>query len=315
LKNRNPEKFSTPKAFRHKMPGVVLSASGKDATKIPTPGMANSHRRNSSAKNYFVNLRLPARIFGKPGRERSMKKSARDPKQILFSCVLIASLLICAGVTLAAQKKGATPAAASVFAQDKGKFVIQLKGQTVGHEDFDIAPSGGGWTARGTTDLKPPDSAATRTSGTLALQPDGAPISYEWTSQAEKKNGAHILFANGVAKITLEMQGARPFEQDMTFNTPLIAVLDNNLYYQYAVLARIYDWSKSGAQNLPVLIPQELTPGSVVVEATGSLIAGGKSYDGLRVTTSDLQILLYLDTNHRLMRLEVPAASVSVVRE
>lgn len=130
-----------------------------------------------------------------------------------------------------------------------------------------------------------------------------------------KKNGAHILFANGIAKITLEMQGARPFEQDMTFGTPLIAILDNNLYYQYAVLARIYDWSKSGAQNLPVLIPQELTPGSIVVEPAGSLTAGGKSFDGLRVTTSDLQVLLYLDANHRLMRLEVPEAKVSVVRE
>ena len=244
-----------------------------------------------------------------------MKKSTREQGQRIFFCVLIASLLVGAGVTFAAQKKSATPAAASVFTQDKGKFVIQLKGQTVGHEDFDIAPSGGGWTARGTTDLKPPDSAATRTSGTLALQPDGAPISYEWSSQAEKKNGAHILFVNGIAKITLEMQGARPFQQDMTFNTPLIAVLDNNLYYQYAVLARLYDWSKSGAQNLPVLIPQELTPGSVVVESSGALTSGGKSYEGLRVTTSDLQILLYLDSNHRLMRLEVPAASVSVVRE
>jgi hypothetical protein len=244
-----------------------------------------------------------------------MKKSTGDPKQKMFPCLLGISLLVSAGLAVAAQKKNPPPVAASVFAQDKGKFLIQLKGQTVGHEEFDITPAGGGWTARGTTDLKPPDSAATRTSGTLTLQPDGAPISYEWTSQADKKNGAHILFANGVAKITLEMQGARPFEQDMSFNTPLIAVLDNNLYYQYAVLARLYDWSKNGAQNLPVLIPQELTPGSVVVESTGSLNSGGKSYDGLRVTSSDLQITLYLDSNHRLMRLEVPAVNVSVVRE
>jgi hypothetical protein len=64
-----------------------------------------------------------------------------------------------------------------------------------------------------------------------------------------------------------------------------------------------------------VLVPQELTPGSIVVEPAGSLTAGGKSFDGLRVTTSDLQVLLYLDANHRLMRLEVPEAKVSVVRE
>lgn len=101
----------------------------------------------------------------------------------------------------------------------------------------------------------------------------------------------------------------------MTFGTPLIAVLDNNLYYQYGVLARVYDWSKGGAQTLPVLIPQELTPGSVSVESTGAATANGKSYDGLRVTTSDLEVLLYLDAHHRLMRLEVPAAKVAVVRD
>jgi hypothetical protein len=244
-----------------------------------------------------------------------MQRPTNGKYKKIIACVLTTGLFVCAALTLAAEKKGAASAGSSVFAQDKGKFTIQLNGQTVGHEDFEISQSGGGWTARGTTDLKAPDSAAARVTGTLILQADGAPISYEWSSQAEKTNGAHILFANGIAKITLEMQGARPFEQDLTFGTPLIAVLDNNLYYQYAVLARIYDWSKLGAQNLPVLIPQELTPGTIAVESAGSLSAGGKSYDGLRVSTSDLQILLYLDSNHRLMRLEVPEAKVSVVRQ
>src|SRR5882672_8266718 len=222
------------------------------------------------------------------------------------------ALAILAGtaLTLAAQKNSST-----LFAQDKGKLTIKLDGQTVGHEDFEIAPSGAGWRAKGTADIKPPQGAASKISGTLTLQPDGAPISYEWSAQAEKTNGAHIIFANGVAKITLEMQGARPFEQTLSFNTPLVAVLDNNLYHQYAVLARVYDWSKKGAQSFPVLIPQELTPGTITVESIGSASADGKSYEGLKVTTSDVEILLLLDNSHRLMRLEVPAAKVSVIRE
>jgi hypothetical protein len=52
----------------------------------------------------------------------------------------------------------------------------------------------------------------------------------------------------------------------------------------------------------------------IKVESTGSATVAGKSYEGLRVTTSDIEVLLYLDTSHRLMRLEVPAAKVSVVR-
>ena len=222
----------------------------------------------------------------------------------------VLTILACTALTLAAQKSSP-----GIFAQDKGKLTIKLDGQTVGREDFEIAPSGPGWRAKGTADIKPSEGPASKISGTLTLQPDGAPISYEWTAQAEKTNGAHILFANGVAKITLEMQGARPFEQTLSFNTPLVAVLDNNLYHQYAVLARVYDWSKRGAQTLPVLIPQELTPGTITVESTGSASADGKSYEGLKVTTSDLEILLLLDNNRRLMRLEVPAAKVSVIRE
>jgi hypothetical protein len=220
------------------------------------------------------------------------------------------AILACAALSLAAQKNSN-----SLFTQDKGKLTIKLDGQTVGHEEFEIASSGAGWRAKGTAEIKPPEGASSKISGTLTLQPDGAPISYEWTSQAEKTNGAHILFANGIAKITLEMQGARPFEQDLSFNNPLIAVLDNNLYHQYAVLARVYDWSKRGVQTFPVLIPQELTPGTITVESTGSATSDGKTFEGLKVTSSDLEILLLLDTNHRLMRLEVPAAKVSVIRD
>src|SRR5436189_295118 len=232
----------------------------------------------------------------------------------IISIALTFGIVACA-VSIAAQKKSAATSGPVVFVQDKGKLTIKLGGQTVGHEDFEISPSGGGWLAKGLAEIKPPDGGASKVSGSLTLQGNGAPISYDWSSQAEKTNGAHILFANGVASITLEMQGARPFQQDLTFNTPLIAVLDNNLYHQYGVLARIYDWSRRGAQTFPVLIPQELTPGTITVQSTGSASADGKTYEGLKVNTSDLEILLLLDGNHRLMRLEVPDAKVSVVRE
>lgn len=245
------------------------------------------------------------------------------------SLVFVVAALAPAALSLSAQKKPA--AGAVVFAQDKGKFTIKLAGQTVGHEEFEIAPSGGGWLAKGVSDIKPPEGPASKISGSLTLQPNGEPISYQWSALSDKTNGAHVLFTNGIARITLEMQGARPctpdeikdphrtqpcfFEQNLSFDNPLIAVLDNNLYYQYAVLARLYDWSKRGDQTFPVLIPQDLTPGSVTVTSTGSASADGQTYSGLRVKTPDLEILLLLDSTHRLMRLEVPDAKVSVIRD
>ena len=176
-----------------------------------------------------------------------------------------------------AQKKDS---AGSVLQPDKGKFSVVLEGKTIGHEEFEIAPTGAGWLARGTTTLKSDKGTDTKVTGNLTLQPDGSPVAYDWSAQTDKTNGAHILFAN-----------------------------------QYAVLARLYDWSKRGSQQLPVLIPQELTPGMISLESTGSASSGGKSYEGLRVTTTDLEIDLLLDTNHKLMRLEVPSAKVAVVRD
>ena len=228
----------------------------------------------------------------------------------LLALGLSVSFLFEAG--FAAPKSGAS---SGVFRQDKGKFKVLLNGQSVGHEEFEIAPTDSGWIARGTTELTPPDGKDVKVTGKLTLQPDGTPVSYDWTSQAGKANGAHIAFSNGVAKITLALPNAKTFEQDLTFASPLIAVLDNNLYDQYAVLARIYDWSKGGAQTFPVLIPQELTPGTITVQSMGSVSAGGKKYDGLKVTTSDLEVQLFLDSDRRLMRLEVPSAQVTVVRE
>ena len=229
---------------------------------------------------------------------------------------LILGIVACAALSSASQKsQKKEKAAPGLLVQDKGKFTIKLAGQTVGHEEFDISPAEGGWLAKGTSDIKPPEGAPSKVTGSLALQADGSPISYEWVAQSGKTNGAHILFANGVARITLEMQGARPFQQDLSFNNPLILVLDNNLYYQYAVLARIYDWSKGGEQTFPVLIPQDLTPGTVRVASTGSASADGKTYEGLKVSSTDLEIQLLLDSNHRLIRLEVPEAKVSVIRE
>jgi len=238
-------------------------------------------------------------------------------------------MVACAVLSFASQKKEKT--APGLFVQDKGKFTIKLAGQTVGHEDFDIAPAEGGWLAKGSSDIKPPQGAPSKVTGSLTLQANGFPISYEWAAQSDKTNGAHIIFANGVARITLETQGAHActseeirdpnrkqpcfFQQDVSFNNPLIVVLDNNLYYQYAVLARIYDWSKGGEQTFSVLIPQDLTPGTVRVVATGSANADGKTYEGLKVNSSDLEILLLLDNSHRLIRLEVPEAKVSVIRE
>lgn len=204
------------------------------------------------------------------------------------------------------------------FTPDRGKFRILLNGSEVGSEEFEIAPDGDNWIARGDAVIKGGQGAGDeRSSGQLRLAADGAPVHYDWTAQTDKdkKVTGSVDFENGTAKTKTNVPGKNPVMQDFHFDSPRIAVLDNNLYDQYALLARLYDWNAKGAQTFPVVIPQDITPGMITVESEGRKSAEGGEFDALRVSTSDLEVDLFFDAKHRLVRLEVPAAKVVIVRQ
>lgn len=199
------------------------------------------------------------------------------------------------------------------LAADKGTFRILVSGKQVGKEQFEVSSDGANWTARGTTEIRSGKTATTVT-GTLTLRSDGVPVRYVWSTEGAKKASASVDFNGPVATTQLNTGGAQPFTQQFTFPSPRIAVLDNNLYDQYAVLADLYDWNKKGAQTFPVLVPQELTPGSATVESIGQQDFHGKQLDELRVTTQDNEVDLYLD-HARLMGIAVPSANAEIVRQ
>lgn len=202
----------------------------------------------------------------------------------------------------------------SILAEDKGKFRVLVSGAPAGQEQFSIAPDGVNWIARGNAEVQAPNAPSTRVTGTLTLKPDGTPVKYEWTTQGAKKASATVDFAGGVATIELRIEGQKPFTQQFFFPSARILVLDNNLFHQYAIVARLYDWQKKGEQSFAVLVPQTMTPGAVKVEALGAQAVDGKQLELLRVKTEDLEVNLYLD-NLRLVRIAVPASSAEVVRE
>lgn len=196
---------------------------------------------------------------------------------------------------------------------DKGKFRILVSGQQVGKEEFEIGPNGSDWTAHGSSEIQSPQGN-THVSGTLTVHPDGIPAHYEWSTQGAKKASSAIAFSGTSATVELHLEGARPFTQQFTFTSPLVVVLDNNLYHQYALLARFYDWDKKGAQTFSVLVPQEMTPGTVTVDSMGEQELSGKKVQELRVRTEDNEIDLFLD-GPKLMRVVAPAANAEIIRE
>ncbi len=227
-----------------------------------------------------------------------------------------ACLTIASSATILSRHSSARAAAAApagVFVADKGDFRIMVNGQQVGKEEFVIGPAGEEWVARGSSDVQTSDGAM-HVTGTLQLHADGSPAHYEWSTQGKKKASAAIDFSNLTATINLNMEGARAYTQQFTFSSSPIAILDNNLYHQYAVLARLYDRQKKGAQTFSVLVPQELAPGTITVESQGDQNVNGKKLEELTAKTEDLEVDLYHD-NGKLVRLVAPSNNAEIIRE
>jgi hypothetical protein len=242
-----------------------------------------------------------------------MNRAARSTLIHTFVCVLVLSGVASFGAASGASRAQtkSSSAAGAVMAPDKGKFRIVMNGQTLGTEDFEISLSEGKWVVRGTTQAHAPGGGDMKTTGELHLNADGTPVHYAWSTDAPKKISGTVDFDSGTAKTFTDFGGAHPYPEDFKFTSPRVIVLDNNLYEQYAVLARLYDWGAGGEQSFPVLIPQDITPGSIKVTADGAV--GGLSV--LVVKSADLEIHLFCDASHKLVRLEVPASKVVVERE
>jgi hypothetical protein len=245
----------------------------------------------------------------------------RHTGEAMKQCALLGGILLLASAALPVAFAGgpspalapAAPQAGAPFTEDKGKLRILQGGAEAGDEQFDLTQSGNFWVAHGETVLHG-QGGEVRSTGQLRLTADGTPVHYEWTAQTPKKAAGAVDFADGTAKTSINLDG-KEHRQDFKFETTHVAVLDNNLYDQYAVLARLYDWKARGTQTFPVLIPQDTTPGSITLEPLDAKTVNGATLDGLRVRSTDLEIEIYFDARHRLMRLEVPAVNVVVVRE
>lgn len=211
-------------------------------------------------------------------------------------------------------KTKAAPAVPGVVTADRGKFRLFSDGQQVGTEEFSVAPSGGDWISRGSVEIKVPGAVTTQVTGDLRLAPDGRPLSYQWTTQDAKKSSGVIVFEGTNAKVELRAEGRTPFTQEFQFDSPLVVILDNNLYHHYGLLARLFDWNSKGVQTFSVLIPQDLTPGTVTVEWAGPRDLDGMKAELLRVRSSDLEIELYVSEG-RLVRLAVPISKAEIRRE
>jgi hypothetical protein len=236
--------------------------------------------------------------------------------RLLLWCVPLGTMTLLMSAAVGYPFPSPGPAGDSGFTADKGRFRILQQDTEAGTEDFSLEPAGNDWLVQDETVIHVPGSAEMRTSGQLRISGNGTPQHYTWSAQGDKKASGTVEFDASTAKTSATIAGAKqPVRRDFKFSSPRVAVLDNNLYEQYAILGRLYDWDAKGKQSFPVLIPQDATPGSIDVESLGEKSLGDTTLQVLRVHSTDLEIEVYFDARLRLMRLEVPAAKVVIVRQ
>lgn len=190
--------------------------------------------------------------------------------------------------------------------RQEGILQIILAGETIGTEHYRITRAGNDWQVQADIRLTIGDIPIRQTT-TLIISSAGEPQSYEWRMTEPLKKFVRVVFVEGRATVTYPLPNGQEDRQEFNFNTGRVAVLDNNAFHLFALLARLYDFSRGGQQTIPVLVPQSVQPGSALVEAKGaeSLEIKGQRIlaQRLSIVTADNQIELWLGEKGELLRL------------
>lgn len=191
---------------------------------------------------------------------------------------------------------------------DKGVLKILANGQQIGTERFEITAAGDGYKAIGELKIKMPNGQDANETSLLTMDKDLLLRSYTRDQKSPKKAGIKVEFKKGQATAHYETpEGKNTLE---FFMEPGVVVLDTNFFHHYFLLVQRYQPDKTKAQNVNVFIPQEATPGMMLLEHLGK--EGGN--DKWRAKT-EVEILIWTDGNRHLVKLAVPAVKVEVVRE
>lgn len=239
-------------------------------------------------------------------------------------CLLVCETSISAPARAQEKKDPSTQkskTAPQVLGSEKGSFQIFVEGQEKGTEEFEVVPVGNRFVAKGkihltiTRDEKPVQYFI---DSELEMQPDFNPIRYTMVQKFEG-NSASIKMLFGGEKATAEfITGSGTEKRDYQL-APDVAVLDDNVFHQYALLARRYNFDRSGLQEFSAFIPQESIGGilHVLYKGDEKIEVNGKTEEvqHLVVDTNDLKIELYVEgKDHRMVKMEVPSSQVTVVR-
>ncbi len=195
------------------------------------------------------------------------------------------------------------------FFADSGVFRILSNGQQIGTERFQIETVPTGYRAHGELRLKMPDGGEASETATLDLNRNLDATGYARIQKSPKKAGVTVAFDSDRVRAHYRTpEGESDYEYYLERG---VVILDTNFFHHYSVLLQRYDFAKGAAQHISVFVPQEASPGMMLVEYVGK----DEGLDKWAAKTDVLEIQLWTNEARHLVKLAVPSAKVEVVRE
>lgn len=240
------------------------------------------------------------------------------PSQRLMSFGVFLLVVVLGATTLLGQSRAQTGNIQPVYTgSDRGILKVYSSGQLVGEENFQIVADGSNFKASSETRLtleRINTKVTFNLKSALQFTKNFEPLTYQVTQEAGGNTSrAQVKFKPGASDVQYE-NDTRTIELEKN-----VAVLDNNVYHHYILLARRYDFEKGGDQEFSAFVPQEFLSGSVSLadnKMENTLINGtATQLQHLVVDTGDLQIHLWLDANHVVRKISVPQSNVDVIRQ
>jgi len=204
---------------------------------------------------------------------------------------------------------------------DRGTFAISLNGRPIGAEKFTIRAAPSGIEATGDIQLKVPrqgGNTSLKCTTQLLLNSRLEPQNYSAGQSGSPDITVAVDFRQSPAASKLRVSG-QP-DDERTFALPKdVVILDDNVIHQYQLLLDRFAMEPDKRQTFAAYIPQEATPGTVILERVGNeeiSLPGGKRVLTHFVMTAELaRVELWADEQNHLQRFYNPSQNIEAVRK
>jgi hypothetical protein len=237
------------------------------------------------------------------------------------------SLLLLTTLSFAGSKSNSNKPGTVV---DEGSFGIFQNGQRVATETFTIRQFPDSNITSSQLHSEPGASTRLEQTSELTLLPDGTLSRYDWKQQSPSRSSATVEPGDQVLVLHSTGPDGKPMADQSFFLTSQTFILDDYFFSTREVLLWRYlsssckprpggDGCDLVRQRYPILIPRQRTSAQVFVEFKGyddtPLNGRPQHLRHFVIQTEGPEWHLWLDPNHKLLRISIPDTNTEVLRQ